>query len=177
MNRREFLAYVWLGSILLTLGGSTGILLWFAYPRFRAGEFGGSFDIDVASLPSTDAPPEDHPEGRFWLVNSPGGVLVLYKVCVHLGCLYKWVPSTNRFECPCHGSKYQATGEYIEGPAPRSLDRFQFKFVDESGATLAEELGKDMNTEPSAGQPIPVPAGATTLVINTGARIKGLNNS
>ena len=29
------------------------------------------------------------------------------------------------FECPCHGSKYNYAGEYEAGPAPRNLDRFE----------------------------------------------------
>ena len=28
------------------------------------------------------------------------------------------------FECPCHGSKYNRVGEKKAGPAPRGLDRF-----------------------------------------------------
>jgi Rieske Fe-S protein len=28
----------------------------------------------------------------------------------------------------CHGSHYHVTGEYLDGPAPRSLDRFALSF-------------------------------------------------
>jgi cytochrome b6-f complex iron-sulfur subunit len=28
------------------------------------------------------------------------------------------------FKCPCHGSHYNVDGEFLDGPAPRSLDRF-----------------------------------------------------
>jgi len=93
------------------------------------------------------------------------GVLALYNVCVHLGCLYQWQPSTDRFECPCHGSKYQKDGTYIEGPAPRSLDRMSISFVDANGKVLAET--------DSAGDPLPVPDPKAQLVVDTGKIILG----
>lgn len=173
LSRREFLFYIWGASITLALAGSTGAILWFAYPRFREGEFGGVFSIAAGNLPSPDAPPEEHPDGRFWLVNTGTGILAIYKVCTHLGCLYKWVPSNDRFECPCHGSKYQKDGTYIEGPAPRTLDRFVVQVVDGGGNVLAETVDGDMNTDPQAGKPVEVPAGAAEIEIDTGKRILG----
>jgi len=173
MNRREFLFYVWGASIALTLAGSGGAILWFAYPRFREGEFGGEFPIAASALPAPDAPPEDHPDGRFWLVNTGDGVLAIYKVCTHLGCLYKWVPSNDRFECPCHGSKFEKDGTWIEGPAPRNLDRFVIRVLDDRGQVLAETEEGDMNRDPAAGQPVEIPAGAAQIRIDTGQRIKG----
>jgi cytochrome b6-f complex iron-sulfur subunit len=176
LTRREFLMYIWAASLALASAGGAGAILWFAYPRFREGEFGGEFPIDVEALPVVGDAPESHPEGRFWLVQTEEGVLALYMVCVHLGCLYKWAPSNFRFECPCHGSKYQADGEYIEGPAPRSLDRFVLRVLDENGEVLAETEEGDMNTSNSAGKPVPLPEGAFAIRIDTGARIKGPNH-
>ncbi|GAB4474284.1 MAG: hypothetical protein Kow00124_14110 [Anaerolineae bacterium] len=165
MNRREFLFYIWGASMALTLGGTAGVLLWYAFPRFREGEFGGQFAISPGTLPPQDAAPQDRPEGRFWLVNTAQGVLAIYKVCTHLGCLYKWVPVNGRFECPCHGSKFQLDGTYIEGPAPRSLDRFVVRAVDANGNVLAET--------PEDGGPLPLPEGAAELRVDTGSRIDG----
>ncbi len=173
ITRREFLFYTWAASMLLTLGGSAGAILWFAYPRFRAGEFGGEFPINVGQLPAAASDPEDHPDGRFWLINSEEGLLAIYKVCTHLGCLYKWVPANDRFECPCHGSKYQKDGTWIEGPAPRSLDRFVVRVLDSSGNVLVETEDGDMNADPAAGQPVAIPDGAAEVRIDTGKRIKG----
>jgi cytochrome b6-f complex iron-sulfur subunit len=53
-----------------------------------------------------------------------GGVAALYQRCVHLGCRVPWCDTSQGFECPCHGSKYNQHGEYEAGPAPRNLDRF-----------------------------------------------------
>ena len=52
------------------------------------------------------------------------GYVALYQKCVHLGCRVPWCESSQWFECPCHGSKYNRVGEKQGGPAPRGLDRF-----------------------------------------------------
>jgi len=55
-------------------------------------------------------------DGSYWIG--------LYQRCVHLGCTVPFRDDCVSFKCPCHGSHYQVTGEYLDGPAPRSLDRF-----------------------------------------------------
>ena len=52
------------------------------------------------------------------------GIVALYQKCVHLGCKVPWCATSQWFECPCHGSKYNRVGEKQGGPAPRGLDRF-----------------------------------------------------
>jgi cytochrome b6-f complex iron-sulfur subunit len=52
------------------------------------------------------------------------GYVALYQKCVHLGCRVPWCQTSQWFECPCHGSKYNRVGEKKGGPAPRGLDRF-----------------------------------------------------
>ena len=52
------------------------------------------------------------------------GLMALWQRCVHLGCRVPSCESSQGFECPCHGSKYNGHGEYASGPAPRNLDRF-----------------------------------------------------
>jgi len=152
MNRREFLTYTWgaaLGLLVLEVGAG---MFGFMYPRFKAGEFGGKFFLGpVSSLPPTDAPPQAETAGKFWLVNTTDeGPKALYMVCTHLGCLYKWAQSNNRFECPCHGSKFSREGFYIEGPAPRSLDTF---LVAEENGVVTVDTGKKTLGQPSADSP------------------------
>jgi cytochrome b6-f complex iron-sulfur subunit len=58
------------------------------------------------------------------LAGMEAGYVALYQKCVHLGCRVPWCASSQWFECPCHGSKYNRVGEKQGGPAPRGLDRF-----------------------------------------------------
>ena len=152
MTRREFLTYAWGGALgLLALQSGVG-LFQFMMPRFKAGEFGGVFFIGPESaLPPTDAAPEANTSGKFWLVNTTdAGPKALYMVCTHLGCLYKWEQANNRFECPCHGSKFTREGFYIEGPAPRSLDTFLVTI--EEGEVAVDTGNKELGA-PAADSP------------------------
>jgi cytochrome b6-f complex iron-sulfur subunit len=169
LTRREFLYYIWGASMALMLAGSGGAVLWFAYPRFREGEFGGIFSLPVSNLPGPGTDPAEFPAVKLWMINTGQGIIGTYKVCTHLGCLYKWVPTNTRFECPCHGSKFEADGTYIEGPAPRSLDRFEIVAVDADGNEVARS--------DEDGNPLTIPDSAVELKIDTGNRIQGKPNS
>lgn len=61
-----------------------------------------------------------------FLVHDPTeGFLALYNRDPYLGCHVTWVEASQRFMDPCHGGRYTLTGEYLEGPAPHGLDRFE----------------------------------------------------
>jgi len=193
MTRREFLYYIWAASMALVMAETGGALLWFSIPRFPPGTFGGVFELDISELPPADSQPKPYDAGRFWLVNlgegnanderlhkvagqpyekQTPGVKALYKVCVHLGCIYKWVPTNNRFECPCHGSKYLPSGVRVGGPARRNLDVFYIEAVDNDGKVLSKTEARFNGQD---GTAIDV-TGAVKLRINTGKRFTGAPN-
>ena len=196
MTRREFLYYIWMASLALFTAQTGGAILWFAVPRFKEGEFGSTFPIDVGDVPAPDSGPKSYDDGRFWLVNlgdedvsderlpknasgqldypQKKGVKALYKICVHLGCLYKWVPTNNRFECPCHGSKYLASGIRVDGPARRNLDVFIVQALDASGNVVDETRPTTAGGLDGAAIDI---TNAAKIRINTGKRINGEVNS
>lgn len=171
LTRREFLNYAWLTSLgFVFLVGFGGAAYLFAFPRFKTGEFGGLFPLGKASdaIPKPTDPPVHNQLGKFWLSNVSGSLIVLYDVCVHLGCLYQWQEVTGRFECPCHGSKYQKNGTYIEGPAPRSLDRMVAQFV--SG-------NQPIATTDAKGNLLQIPSDPNAdLVVDTGKIIQGASH-
>ena len=57
------------------------------------------------------------------LVAMEQGIVVLSQKCPHLGCRVPECPTSQWFECQCHGSQYNRVGEKKAGPAPRGMDR------------------------------------------------------
>lgn len=188
LTRREFLFYIWGASMALFTAEFAGLFVWFALPRFKAGEFGGIFEVPIDQLPAVNTKPTGFSEGRFWLVNldtsQPNnimyraadetedliGVAAVYKVCTHLGCIYAWNSANERFECPCHGSKYRLDGRRIEDPAPRTLDRFEIQAVDANDTVLATSVKDDEGSY----LPLVLPANTANIWVNTGVRAKGV---
>ena len=89
---------------------------------------------------------KDTTDGSYWIA--------LYQRCVHLGCTVPYRNDCDSFKCPCHGSHYNVDGEYLDGPAPRSLDRFRISI---SGNTVSVDTGQ-------LNQAVPHPDATTRLI-------------
>jgi cytochrome b6-f complex iron-sulfur subunit len=76
-----------------------------------------------------------------WIVREPEGFYALLAVCTHLGCSPNWLPTENKFKCPCHGSGFYRSGMNFEGPAPRPLERARVVLADD-GQLLVDKSVK-----------------------------------
>lgn len=54
-----------------------------------------------------------------------GEVYALSPVCSHAKCIVKWNEFEKTWDCPCHGARYFPTGEVLEGPAVKGLERIE----------------------------------------------------
>ena len=117
VTRREFLGKVSLGAGVLAMLGAFAGIFRMTKPTVRYEE-ATRFKIGK---------PESFPAGTVQKIDARGvfifsgedGMHAISSVCTHLGCLVNvtdW-----GFQCPCHGSKYNASGKVIGGPAPRNL--------------------------------------------------------
>jgi len=149
ISRRQFFNRGILITMAISLGAFGAAAISFLYAR-SAGGFGGTVDAGISLdgvLAYNEANKEPYyvPEARTYLLPYPKeavpsaqkvpqyqllipsmeeGIVALYQKCVHLGCKVPWCATSQWFECPCHGSKYNRIGEKRGGPAPRGLDHF-----------------------------------------------------
>ena len=147
VTRRQFLNRGLVGVVGFSVAGFGAACLGFLWPTGSTG-FGGKINAgktsDIIDYIQSKAAPFYIPEARAYVVEYPPndlaaakkvyspityagmeeGFVALYQRCVHLGCRVPWCQSSQWFECPCHGSKYNRVGEKKAGPAPRGLDRF-----------------------------------------------------
>ncbi|TWI01716.1 glycine/D-amino acid oxidase-like deaminating enzyme [Luteimonas cucumeris] len=57
--------------------------------------------------------------------NGNGEVMTFSARCPHLGCAVRWSPQEKSWDCPCHGSRFEAqTGAVLNGPAKDPLTPF-----------------------------------------------------
>ena len=98
-------------------------------PKPAAG-FGGLVDAGLVSDFEEEGTVQYFLNGRFYITQYRGGLRALYQKCPHLGCRVPFCEPAAQFQCPCHGSVYNIIGEYLQGPAPRGMDRFPITIQD-----------------------------------------------
>lgn len=151
MPRREFFRKAWLASLGLfavQFGAASIAYLW---PTAKGG-FGSKITIgsveDIKNAIAETNQPLYYGAGRVWITAYDGtgkdpangvdyeadgvladGLMPLDQRCTHLKCRVPFCASSQWFECPCHGSKFNEAGEWRAGPAPRGMDRFRIEIV------------------------------------------------
>lgn len=159
VTRRQFFNRGIAGVFGLFMAQMGIFTLGFMWPKLKAGGFGSKVLAGKLEelqpqvfLPDGRVTPLFIPAAQAYLVPFQGemagssfdglpvvagGLMALWQRCVHLGCRVPQCETSQGFECPCHGSKYNYHGEYEDGPAPRNLDRFVVS-VDDSGQLVID---------------------------------------
>jgi glycine/D-amino acid oxidase-like deaminating enzyme/nitrite reductase/ring-hydroxylating ferredoxin subunit len=88
--------------------------------------------MDYATGGDVDSPDEIPEKGgavvrrglkKLAVYRGPDGELhVMSAVCPHLGCVVAWNSEEHTWDCPCHGSRFDAYGHVLNGPAVSALE-------------------------------------------------------
>jgi len=153
-SRRGFLSNLWIvvGGIALlqALAGVAGFFL-----------SGRRQSRPQKADPIRAGSANDFPPGSVTLIRrahcyltrlDDGGFLAISRKCTHLGCSVSWNHERKQFECPCHGSVFNRTGNVIKSPAPRALDLYPIRL---DRKTILIDVGKPITRAAfAAGQAI-----------------------
>lgn len=115
-------------SILGVLGVNFLMFLRFFFPRALF-EPKTIFDVGYPPDYGFGVDEKYKQANRLWIVRNAEGIFAIYARCTHLGCTPNWLPSENKFKCPCHGSGFDSEGINVEGPAPRPMDRAHIELL------------------------------------------------
>jgi len=112
-TRRQFLLWLGNGALFAALWQmGRGVLRFLMPPLTRTQPAPVSVGIPAEYAPNSLT---YIPAATAWLGRDEKGFFALSAVCPHLGCtLRRAVP---RFECPCHGSRFDERGVVLNGPA------------------------------------------------------------
>ena len=180
VSRRQFFNRAITATFGTFLAAQGLYYLAFFWPKLTGGfgadiEAGSIANLRTQVFTSTGAVlPLFIPEARAYLVPAPeqlssqfegtgvatDGLMALYMRCVHLGCRVPWCAPSQGFECPCHGSRYNAIGEYFGGPAPRNLDRF---VVENRSGNLVIRTGSIIETPRAPTPSVQYPQGPSCI--------------
>jgi len=160
VTRRQFFNRGILTGLSLAVAGFGGAALAFLWPSGASG-FGGKINVGsvedvqkaidakqpfynasakvfIQPFPKQDVAKAEKIYPSTVTAGMAQGYVALYQKCPHLGCRVPWCQTSQWFECPCHGSKYNRVGEKRGGPAPRGMDHFA---VNVSGGSVIVDTG------------------------------------
>lgn len=73
--------------------------------------------------------------------NEVGEIKFISAACPHLGGVVHWNNVEKSWDCPCHGSRFNAYGKVIEGPALTDLEKIDFPMLRlDTAPIISQEL-------------------------------------
>ena len=123
-NRRELLSVGFLSTAVLLTVTFIAALIWLLLPYKPLTTVGHVEDFPLADRPYSVT----NDEIPIWLVNTGSEIFAFSKRTPDpepWDCNYAWVTANSEFTDPCSGSKFALDGTLLEGPAERSLDRYE----------------------------------------------------
>jgi cytochrome b6-f complex iron-sulfur subunit len=122
------MTYAWIGAAVLVIGELIGGTFAFLWPRRRQAK---GENVFVAGKVTDFKVGEVIPfrKEKAFIVRTEGGFLAISSTCPHLHCIVNWNEVLKKFECPCHGAKFNPLGEVLEGPPPRPLDLYKLQIA------------------------------------------------
>lgn len=148
ISRRRFIAYAWIAAGAIVIGELVGGVFAFLWPRKRRGKEETVFIAGKVSDFKIGEVVAFRKEKSF-VVRLEGGFLAISSVCTHLHCIVNWNEITKKFECPCHGAKFNKEGEVLEGPPPRPLDLYKLEVAAGNVVIDKERTIERKNFDPS----------------------------
>ena len=80
------------------------------------------FDREVAAIPPGEGKVVEADGQKVAVVrDGDGGIQTLDPTCMHMGCTVAWNNAERSWDCPCHGSRYDARGRVLGSPTVRDL--------------------------------------------------------
>jgi len=66
-------------------------------------------------------------EQAILIADAKGELSALSAICTHAGCTVLWQAESQSgpLHCPCHASRFDATGRVLQGPATKPLAKYQ----------------------------------------------------
>ena len=124
MNRKQFISLLTVGTATTAISAS---LVSCAQNNNTLAPTNVDFTIDLTN--SAYAPLQTnggsiYKGGVIVARTSSGGFLAFSQYCTHAGCTVNF-NGVNEFDCYCHGSVFNSSGNPVSGPAPSALTKYK----------------------------------------------------